>query len=118
MNRIEDTISNQILDLLQGLTMEERQRTLELTHFKVYSAKKGESIYLYVYCATVKELRELHRLLVNGTVKSIVETLFNKLASIEDRIVVSLTYSEEEYDKCKSYFGDRFLDSTAGKVFP
>lgn len=87
-----------------GLPMEEGQRKLQLAGMKLIAAKKGESIYLYVYCATHEELTELHNLLVTGTVKTIVETLFNKLVSREKRIVVSYTYSEEEYMKCKSYF--------------
>lgn len=110
VNRTEDAISDQLADFLSNRSIEEAQRILELTQLKVIAAKKGQSIYLYVYCATLEELTALYNLLVTGAVKTIVETLFNKLVSREDRIVVSYTYSEEEYNKCKSYFeGQYFL---------
>jgi hypothetical protein len=104
VNPIEDALVDRLTELLRDRSIEEARRILAMTELKIVASKTGESIYLYVYSETLEELMELHSLLITGAVKTIVETLFNKLVSRHDLIVASCTYSEEEFDKCISYF--------------
>src|SRR6218665_844402 len=71
----------------------------------VIAARIGHSVVLYIYCKNIKELQELHELLILGRLKDSIELLFKSLLIPSQNIkVAALAVSDGEFQKMIEYF--------------
>ena len=134
-DQTEDDIITRFKNILSGKSLDEVSRLLKEIELTVIAAKKGQSVVLYIYCRTARELMELYELNLSGTLRNIVERIFSQLLllgsttteyaevtveNLKDIIERALTqgfYRSQmksltvtlpttEYRKCRSYFSD------------
>ena len=72
----EDDIITRFRDVLNGKSLNEVSRILKEIELSVIAAKKGQSVVLYIYCRTVKELMDLYEICLSGKLRDAVERLF------------------------------------------
>jgi predicted RNA binding protein with dsRBD fold (UPF0201 family) len=67
---------------------------------------KPSSVQLLVWCSQLSSLERFHELLTDGTVKNIIETVFNRLlkTSPDNRLHVDVEWDENTYNELVSYF--------------
>lgn len=105
VNELEDEIIRQFRKVLKNRPFDEAIRLLDETKVEIIAAKKGHSIVLFIHCKTHDELLQLIELLKTNKLKETIEKVFIKLLSIEDALMVSITWSSEEFKKASAYFG-------------
>src|SRR5688572_3708215 len=125
----EDELIARITELLNGRSEEDSSRILEVAQLRIIGAKKGQSIVLYIFSKTLSDLLDLKEMHVTGELKTrlrnlftqiisrsqcvevtaenlstIVESVFEELFHRSNVAQLDLTFSEEEFEKCLSYF--------------
>lgn len=128
----EDEVIASFARALGSRPLEESRRILEGT-LNVIAMKKGQSIVIYIYCRTLKELLRLEEMQLNGSLQSSVKELFTRLVYQTQEIQVtaddlktvlesifsqirdlseikrtSITSSEKEFAKYISYFMSKY----------
>lgn len=72
---------------------------------KVIAAKTGQSIVLYVYCKSIKDLEQLKDESTTGRLRNSVEMWFNSILTRPKRITVAaLTIFTEDFPSMRTYF--------------
>jgi len=103
-DELDEIIVSRIIRYIRGMSPEKRSRISELVILRLKAASKGNSVLLYFHCLTFEELQRLTGLTATGNLKRIVEEVFTQLLSSEKTIVVSLTWSEGDFERSTSYF--------------
>lgn len=78
----------------------------ELIGLGLFATHEG-SVLLYFHCLTFEELQRLGGLMVNGGLKRILEDVFTQLLCSVTTIVVSLTWSEGDFERSSFYFSSK-----------
>lgn len=134
VDETEEEIITRFASVLSGKSLEASNRILVGT-LNVIAAKKGQSVVLYIYCKTLKDLIHLQEMNASGklrtiiqtiftqllshvfwtkvnveNLKSVVESLFNQLLCQSQIHQITIDFDDDEYNKCRSYFpGENLL---------
>lgn len=102
---VENEIVARIESLLGDMNLEDtsRIRVLERLQVKLFAARIGQSVNLYILCETVDELMHLSDLLTSGELQRSIEIWFNQLVYRSERVQVITTVSQETLEKCKKF---------------
>src|SRR6218665_39448 len=125
----EDVIITRITELLNGRSPEDSSRILEGAQIRIFGARKGQSVVIYIFCKTLSDLLDLKEMHVSGeltthlramfsqiisrshcvdvnaeNLSSVVESVFEELFHRTNVAQLDVTFYEWEFEKCLSYF--------------
>jgi hypothetical protein len=112
---VEDELEARFREFRKRATREEQQELLSILGAKLIDLKKSKSVAVFIHCTTLSAVQFLNSSLEDGTLKSVVEDVFNRLLKGcrgEIRIL-QCSVTNYNYNCCLNYFHESLGLSTA-----